>query len=206
MKRFFLGILATMVLITAVGCGAKPTDGELAGEEVQSEIEEKSAELGEEKKELTENDLVAILFFQTIVDNLDSVIASADANQDNRRFLMDEVDPYYNMALNFVFSDEICDGVTIYDLSPQGKIKVFELVREIEKGLYPVTSVAAKGDASVKREWLEAAEELHEVYGTEERANGIRQFLEKGEHSVYFDFFYEYIIVQDTETPFEEPN
>ena len=215
MKRFFLGILAMIVLITAVGCGAKPTDGELAGDEVQSEVNGESAVQDEET--LKVNDEAIVAYFQNVLDHADAIITGDDPSRQAAydtlfialEFLFgggtieEATEPYRGTTLEkFSFlcaNDEIAD-MTVFDLSNEGKEEVIGIIREIYddlggKGFADNAFMATWGEKC-----LPIAEELHELYGEDPQTKELKEEHFKPYHyQKYFKAYAELLLTEEVE-------
>lgn len=203
-----------MVLITAVGCGAKPTDGELAGDEVQSEVNVESAVQDEEM--LKVNDEAIVAYFQNVLDHADAIITGDDPSRQAAydtlsialEFLFgggtieEATEPYRGTTLEkFAFlcaSGEITD-MTVFDLSNEGKKEAIGIIREIYNELggeeFADPFVGFWGGKC-----LPIAEELHELYGEDPRTKELKEeYFMPYQYQHYYVAYAELLLGEEAE-------
>ena len=203
-----------MVIITAVGCGTKPTDGEPAGDEVQSEVNGESA-VQEETLKMSDEAIVA--YFQNMLNNADVIGAGTQEayctlciplqflfSGDTIEQVLDDSFPDFmanDETFYFLRSSEEIDSLTIFDLSSEGKLKVIGITREIYDDLGG-KEYTDEGDfvSFWGGKCLPIAEELHELYGEDPQTKELKEEYFKPYHyQKYFKAYAELLLTEEVE-------
>lgn len=195
-KRLTALLMSGIILTTAVGCKSNNVDKEPVDNDVQIEdvvdnpvqdVEQDVEQDAEQDAEnLKANDEKMISYFSEKLNNANAIGAGT---QEAYNELCNEFD--------FLFDGIEINGLTIYDLSNNGKMEVIGIIREI----YNVLGTSFDDGFMVNfgQEYLPIAEELHEIYGEDAQNEDLKEeYFENGLYSQYYKAYKDLLLNKKT--------
>lgn len=213
-KRLVVILLSGILLISAVGCQADSANNE-ADDDRGASVGEFVDDSTQDIEQLKANDEKIVAYFQNVLDHADVIgVGTQEAYNTlciELNFLfggwtINEAADVYRGAMpeevHFLYGNDELGGITVHDLSNEGKIEAIGIIRET----YDVLGVFGDeySNEVFLRFWgeqcLPIAEELHELYREDPRTKELKEEYFSPHNSLtYYGMYAELLLGEEAE-------